>query len=681
MCLSLNDSFTTQFGLVACVLVQLLGACQKGQNSQKDNPAPSSAALAKKPRPGAALADTLQPVNAAWRSPSEVVLNASAVCVRATSGGVSCADLTDAEGPHFRSLNLLGEVDTLIADQHNLCAVRGSEIYCLSDALWLPTNARAKEFGVFRRAFALDGTDHLGSINTDPARFTKDGPFTVRSLRGGGDYVVDNVQSWTKAQVSMRQEACGLTQSGQVVCYKAKEVNVEPREGGPAQNRISLANLTPVALPRPARSIAVSESYSCALLDDGQVYCWLPPRVGGNEQRLAGARIVLPFPQATSEYDSTAVEPAPRLAVKMELSTTARELVSGRNFVCAVGVDQAVYCWGGNNWGQLGQVRPIAGSRIPVRVQNLGPVTHLAAADVSVCALDVAGGVYCWGKLVNNLYQRVAEQFSRVPRRITDSGLERPNLDESICPAAMQVTVQPDVWARQLKQTRDPVEQARLLDELLMEPAKPGDSISTELPKLERVILEHSPSGPNRPLTWLVRTDWSIGKNELSTRSQVLIPISQGTYCAVAPSEIAAIDRDAVQRPCRSHPTLGKFDGPYRAHFITLTNNTHWALEVYSATGRVDPLTDDEFHYEVTYYDLVGFTAQRVFNMELFGGTCGKTEDAPTVDITRTFKLTPELPRTFLVQQCQPGHRCVEYKAVYSNSEYQIEEPEQPSSE
>jgi hypothetical protein len=91
----------------------------------------------------------------------------------------------------------------------------------------------------------------------------------------------------------------------------------------------------------------------------------------------------------------------------------------------------------------------------------------------------------------------------------------------------------------------------------------------------------------------------------------------------------------------------------------------------------VDPLTDDEFHYEVTYYDQAGFDVRRVFNMELFGGTCAKLDSNSSlgVSVTRTFKLTKEMPRAILIQQCGPGASCRNHKAVYINGDYYIDEP------
>jgi len=338
----------------ALLALEVLCGCQHIHDWTKGGPSASAGATTYTTPRGPALSESLQPVNSEWQTPIDLAMSASALCVRSASGAVACADLMDAQGPHFRSLNLLGVTDGLLADRLNLCVTRGAETYCLSDALWLPTNARAKDFGIFRRAFDLDGADHLGRINTDPARWSKDGSLLVKSMGGGGNYVVNNIEPWTQAQTSIHEEACGLTREGNVACYKAVEVSVKPvQDEYSPPNKVSLTRIVPVALPKRARTLALSDSYSCALLEDGQVYCWLPPMVGGSDKRLATQGALPVYPQALSPYDSTPIEPAPRVASKVELPSPTAKLVAGANFVCALGQDHRVYCFGGNNWGQL----------------------------------------------------------------------------------------------------------------------------------------------------------------------------------------------------------------------------------------------------------------------------------------------------------------------------------------
>ena len=68
----------------------------------------------------------------------------------------------------------------------------------------------------------------------------------------------------------------------------------------------------------------------------------------------------------------------------------------GTEFSCALRGGN-VYCWGGNNWGQLGNSLAIRESADPLPVSGLGDsVTVVSAGSNHACAV-VSGGAWCWG--------------------------------------------------------------------------------------------------------------------------------------------------------------------------------------------------------------------------------------------------------------------------------------------
>ena len=77
------------------------------------------------------------------------------------------------------------------------------------------------------------------------------------------------------------------------------------------------------------------------------------------------------------------------------------QIQSGETSTCALDSNGKAYCWGRNNHGQLGNGNNI-NSNTPVAVDTSGvlagkTLTQLAAGNFHLCALDSSGKAYCWG--------------------------------------------------------------------------------------------------------------------------------------------------------------------------------------------------------------------------------------------------------------------------------------------
>jgi alpha-tubulin suppressor-like RCC1 family protein len=78
------------------------------------------------------------------------------------------------------------------------------------------------------------------------------------------------------------------------------------------------------------------------------------------------------------------------------LSSNVTSISAGLGFSCAV-VNGAAFCWGVNASGELGNGSTTS-SNVPVAVQGLdGDVTVISAGGEHVCALQ-RGVAYCWGR-------------------------------------------------------------------------------------------------------------------------------------------------------------------------------------------------------------------------------------------------------------------------------------------
>jgi alpha-tubulin suppressor-like RCC1 family protein len=81
----------------------------------------------------------------------------------------------------------------------------------------------------------------------------------------------------------------------------------------------------------------------------------------------------------------------------MNLPSTAQRVVLGGHHTCALLAGGTLACWGNDTQGQLGDgQRNPRGT--PVNPVGLGSgVTHVALGESHTCAVAQGGGVYCWG--------------------------------------------------------------------------------------------------------------------------------------------------------------------------------------------------------------------------------------------------------------------------------------------
>jgi alpha-tubulin suppressor-like RCC1 family protein len=181
--------------------------------------------------------------------------------------------------------------------------------------------------------------------------------------------------------------SCALTSVGAVKCWGRND-------SGQLGDGTTSTRLSPVAVAHLSSGvIAVSAGtdYTCAVTSAGGAKCW-----GVNDSGQLG--------DGTDWGRSTPV------AVS-GLSSGVVSVEAGWSHSCALTKAGAVKCWGSNNSGQLGNGQPAA-SFVPVAVSGLSSgVVAITAGGSFGCALKGDGALWCWGE---NQYGQVGD------RTITD---------------------------------------------------------------------------------------------------------------------------------------------------------------------------------------------------------------------------------------------------------------------
>jgi signal peptidase I len=129
-------------------------------------------------------------------------------------------------------------------------------------------------------------------------------------------------------------------------------------------------------------AVAAGEVHSCAVLDDGSVWCW-----GRNDKGQLG--------DDTGTDSESPVQVAGAGGSGTLSGVVA--VAAGDKHSCAVLDDGSVWCWGSNNEGQLGN-NTTSDSWSPVGAGSFSSMVGVTAGEVHSCAVSSGGGVWCWGR-------------------------------------------------------------------------------------------------------------------------------------------------------------------------------------------------------------------------------------------------------------------------------------------
>ncbi len=132
------------------------------------------------------------------------------------------------------------------------------------------------------------------------------------------------------------------------------------------------------------------------------------PAIGPGDAAAGGARSVLATPDG-HVYEWRRNSPPTIVAGLFGVTAVA----VGRH-VLALTADGAVYAWGANNWGQLGDSTHVRRER-PVRVVGLDNVVRIAAGRTHSLALTADGRVWAWGSNSHGQLGLTQPQKRRVP--------------------------------------------------------------------------------------------------------------------------------------------------------------------------------------------------------------------------------------------------------------------------
>jgi alpha-tubulin suppressor-like RCC1 family protein len=125
------------------------------------------------------------------------------------------------------------------------------------------------------------------------------------------------------------------------------------------------------------RQISAGAQHMCGITTSDDLYCW-----GANDDGQLG---------------TGTIEPSVLTPARVDLKAPLTSMSAGGGHTCAITTSREAYCWGNNEAGQLGT--PIAGVRSPTPIPVSGGLlfVSIAAGASHTCASTQELTGYCWG--------------------------------------------------------------------------------------------------------------------------------------------------------------------------------------------------------------------------------------------------------------------------------------------
>lgn len=170
---------------------------------------------------------------------------------------------------------------------------------------------------------------------------------------------------------------CGLDTAGTAHCWgnnEAGQLGIAPQSRG---------SNVPVAVSGGLtfRALSAGAAHTCGITPAGAASCWGSNAIGQLGDGTAGG------PEAVS------TAPVPVVGGHTWVSLSA-----GQGHTCGVRPDGRAFCWGANNWGQLGNGSEQRSSTTPVEVAGGRLWASISAGDFHTCGVTREGAGFCWGQ-------------------------------------------------------------------------------------------------------------------------------------------------------------------------------------------------------------------------------------------------------------------------------------------
>jgi alpha-tubulin suppressor-like RCC1 family protein len=179
------------------------------------------------------------------------------------------------------------------------------------------------------------------------------------------------------ANVSTGQgHTCGVRTTGELYCWGSDNHGQVGDGGGFDPN--SITSPKRIGTFEDWANVSAGAAYTCGVRKNGKLYCW-----GYDDRGQVG------------DGDATPAADAPR---RIGAGEDWARVSTGRSHSCGVRKDGRLYCWGWDEFGQVGDGgSDTTAIKTPRRIGSHEDWATVDAADGHTCGVRTNGNLYCWG--------------------------------------------------------------------------------------------------------------------------------------------------------------------------------------------------------------------------------------------------------------------------------------------
>ncbi|MFT3766507.1 MAG: hypothetical protein QM820_13490 [Minicystis sp.] len=214
---------------------------------------------------------------------------------------------------------------------------------------------------------ARDGSKQISCWGTNGSGQVGDG---TTSTRTSPTPTAGGISDFVSLDVG-NNHSCALRENGSVWCWGA---NTRGQIGDGTNNNAT--SPTAVVDPGPWLSVSAGVEFSCAVKGDHTLWCW-----GLDTSRQLG--------DGKTTNSNVPVQ-------EKTLATDWAQVTAGSAYACGVKLDGKRSCWGTNSLGQ-GADGTVNAITQPNAFDTATTWAHIEAGDLAACALRTDGTLWCWG--------------------------------------------------------------------------------------------------------------------------------------------------------------------------------------------------------------------------------------------------------------------------------------------